>query len=153
VLKYQIRPAVPADLEVILHHRRRMFEDMGSTDSDGLDAMIKNSIPILKRGLSDGSYRAWLVTAGEVVVAGGGIIFHESQPNPQDPKPQRAWVVNLFTEKEHRRQGLARLLMQTMLEWCRHRGMRFLYLHASDQGRPLYENLGFEANNEMRLTL
>jgi len=26
-------------------------------------------------------------------------------------------------------------------------------LHASDKGRPLYESLGFEATNEMRLKL
>jgi len=153
VIEYQIRSAVPADLEIVLHHRRRMFEDMGSTDSHGLDVMIKNSTPILKRGLSDGTYRGWMVTSGGEVVAGGGIIFHEYQPSPQDPRPQRAWVVNLFTEPEHRRQGLARLLMQTMLEWCRQHSMLFLYLHASEQGRPLYESLGFEATNEMRLIL
>jgi len=31
--------------------------------------------------------------------------------------------------------------------------MRFVYLHASDEGRPLYESIGFDATNEMRLDL
>jgi GNAT superfamily N-acetyltransferase len=151
---YRIRPATPQDLGIVLHHRRRMFEDMGFTDPSALDTMLACATPLLRRGLTDGTYRGWLVEAsGEGVVAGGGVIVLEFQAHPIDPAPRRAWVVNMFTEPEHRRRGLARRLMATMLAGCRAEGMRFLYLHASDDGRPLYESLGFEPNNEMRLAL
>jgi GNAT superfamily N-acetyltransferase len=151
---YRIRPATPQDLETALYHRRRMFEDMGCTDQQSLDAMLLSSTPLLRRGLTDGTYRGWLVEApGEGVVAGGGVIILEYQSHPRDPRPQRAWVVNMFTEPDHRRRGLARRLMQTMIEWCRAEGMRSLYLHASDDGRPLYEIMGFKPTNEMRLDL
>jgi len=154
VIGYEIRPATPQDLEVVLYHRRRMFEEMGFIDQQALHAMLASSSPLLGRGLMDGTYRGWLVEApGAVVVAGGGIIVLEFQSHPGDPRPQRAWVVNMFTESAHRRRGLARRLMETMLEWCRAEGMRFLYLHASDDGRPLYESLGFTPTNEMRLAL
>jgi len=152
--EYRIRPAMVQDLATVLHHRRRMFEDMGYKDPLSLDAMLATSGPLIQRGLEEGKYRGWLVVApGGGVVAGGGIIFLEFQSHPRDPRPQRAWVVNMFTEPEHRRRGLARLLMKTMLEWCRNAGMEFLYLHASDDGRPLYESLGFKPTNEMRLAL
>ena len=151
---YQIRSATPQDLEILLHHRRRMFEDMGFNDPAALDTMLSISTPLLKRGLMDGTYRGWLAeAAGAGIVAGGGVIILKFQPHPVDPVPRRAWVVNMFTEPEHRRHGLARRLMETMLAWCRAEGMRFLYLHASDHGRPLYESLGFESTNEMRITL
>lgn len=151
---YLIRPATPQDLEAVLYHRRRMFEDMGFTDQKALDAMLASSTPLLQRGLTEGTYRGWLVeTSGDGVVAGGGVIILQFQSHPSDPRPQRAWVVNMFTEPEHRRQGLARRLMQTILEWCIAEGMRFLYLHASDDGRHLYENVGFKSTNEMRLVL
>ena len=151
---YSIRAATPRDLELVLHQRRRMFEDMGYTDRQALDTMLAAATPLIERGLADGTYRGWLAEAtGGRVVAGGGVIILEFQPHPLDPRPQRAWVVNMFTEPEHRRQGLARRLMQTIVEWCRADGMSYLYLHASDEGRPLYESLGFKANNEMRLKL
>jgi GNAT superfamily N-acetyltransferase len=167
---YDIRPATPEDLDIVLYHRRRMFEDMGHTDRTVLEAMLAASTPLLRRGLAEGSYRGWLVeTSGAArapraaadgaapgaprVVAGGGIIVLDFQAHPIDPRPQRAWVVNMFTEPEHRRRGLARRLMDTMLAWCRAQEMRYLYLHASDEGRPLYESLGFELTNEMRRAL
>lgn len=151
---YHIRPAAPADLETVLHHRRRMFEDMGSTDEAALDAIITVSRPLLGDGLSDGTYRGWLALAADgTVAAGGGIIILRYQPHPADPRSRRAWVVNMFTEPGHRRRGLARQLMDTMVTWCRAEGMSFLYLHASEFGRPLYEDLGFVATNEMRLSL
>ena len=151
---YRIRPAIPDDLDHVLHHRRRMFEDMGFTDAPALDRMIEVSTALLRRGLADDTYRGWLVedVAGSVV-AGGGVILLEFQPHPIDPRPQRAWVVNMFTEPGHRRRGLARRLMDAMIGWCRDAGLTHLNLHASDEGRPLYEALGFEPTNEMRLAL
>ena len=151
---YHIRPATPQDLEVVLAHRRRMFEDMGFTERQALDIMIAASTPLIRRGLMDGTYRGWLVeTTGDVIVAGGGVIMLQFQPHPLDARPQRAWVVNMFTDPEHRRRGLARRLVQTIVEWCRKEGMRFLYLHSSDDGRPLYDSMGFKSTNEMRLAL
>ena len=150
----RIRPATTDDLDVVLRHRRRMFEDMGFRDEGALDRMIAVSTPLLSRGLADGTYRGWLAEDPEDgVVAGGGVIVLQFQPHPRDPRPRRAWVVNMFTEPAHRRRGLARRLVQTMVDWCRADGMTTLYLHASDDGRPLYESLGFQANNEMRLDL
>ena len=42
-------------------------------------------------------------------------------------------------------------MMQTILAWIKERGLRAVNLHASAEGRGLYEKLGFEATNEMRL--
>ena len=38
-----------------------------------------------------------------------------------------------------------------MLDWCRDLGVTRITLHASDEGRPLYEAFGFASTNEMRL--
>jgi GNAT superfamily N-acetyltransferase len=151
---YRIRIATPRDLDVILHHRRRMFEDMGFRDENALAEMLETSSPRLGNGLEDGSYRGWLVeTEGGEIVAGGGVIRHPFHSHPRDPRSERAWIVNMFTEEEHRRRGLARRLLETILDALRHEGMRFVYLHASAEARPLYESLGFTPTNEMKLTL
>jgi GNAT superfamily N-acetyltransferase len=131
-----------------------MFEAMGYTEGLALEAMLVHSTPLFRRGLEDGTYLGWLVESSEgKVVAGGGIILLEFPCQPRDPRPKRPVIVNMFTEPEHRRHGLARQLMQTMIGWCKSEGIRALYLHASKDGLSLYESLGFEATNEMRLSL
>ena len=152
--EFRVREATVADLPIVLLHRRRMFEEMGFRDPAALETMSAISDDLLRRGLEDGSYRGWFAeTAEGRVVAGGGVIVLTFQPHPIDPRPQRAWVVNMFTEPEYQRRGLARRLVQEMIDWCRAQDMRYLYLHASDAGRQLYESMGFIANNEMRLAL
>jgi GNAT superfamily N-acetyltransferase len=131
-----------------------MFEAMGFHDQEQLRAMDAASAPFFERGLRDGTYRGFLaVTSSGEVVAGGGVMRLAFQPHPLDPRPQRAFVVNMYTEPPWRGRGLARRLMEAMIEWCREQGFRVLYLHASDEGRPLYEGLGFKPTNEMRLRL
>lgn len=151
---FRVRAATVADLPVVLEHRRRMFEAMGFRDPAALETMLGISTDLLKRGLEDGTYRGWFATTADGrIVAGGGVIVLTFQPHPIDPRAQRAWVVNMFTEPEYQRRGLARRLVQAMIDWSRAEGMRYLYLHASDAGRSLYESTGFIANNEMRLAL
>ena len=41
------------------------------------------------------------------------------------------------------RRGLARLLMETIHQWCRNAGYPVVGLAASQKGKPLYESLGY----------
>lgn len=42
--------------------------------------------------------------------------------------------------------------MEVILAWARETAVESLVLHASADGRALYERLGFAATNEMRFT-
>ena len=148
-----IREATGADLETILRHRRLMYEDMGHRDAPALAAMIEACRGPLARWLEDGVYRGWLVERDGTVVAGGGLFITFVLPIIDDPQPRRANILNVYTERAHRRQGLARGLMEWMLLWCRHRGFQAVTLDTSDDGRALYEELGFRPTRQMRLEL
>jgi GNAT superfamily N-acetyltransferase len=54
-----------------------------------------------------------------------------------------AWIGMVLTRAEYRRQGLARQLMEDVIAIAQRRGVRTLKLDATDEGRPLYESLGF----------
>ena len=149
-----IRRATPADLGVVMHHRCSMFLDMGYHDESSLAAMRATSEPFFAKGLGNGSYVGWLAeNPRKKVIAGGGLIVFDYHSSPTDPLPKRPVIVNMYTEPGYRRRGIARTLMEIMVDWCRKEGLGSVLLHASEDGRPLYESLGFRPTNEMRLML
>jgi GNAT superfamily N-acetyltransferase len=149
-----IRPATLNDIRTILHHRRSMYEDMGRGDTRALDIMEATSEKYFRAAIADGSYRGFLAeTPDRKVVAGGGIVISHWPGHPGELHPRRAMILNMYTEKEFRRRGIARQLMITMMDWLRKEGFPKVGLHASDDGRPLYDSLGFEVSNEMEIIL
>ena len=148
-----IRQATPADIPEILRQRRGMYLDMNYKNDDTLDAMARLTADYLAKAMAEGSFRAWLACFGDIPVAGGAIIVSPWPAHPYDLECRRATILNVYTDPAYRRRGLARQLMQTMIDWCRSEGFARVTLHASNQGRHLYESLGFEDSNEMRLNL
>jgi GNAT superfamily N-acetyltransferase len=147
-----IREAAPSESAIILHHRRSMFRDMGEGTVEELDRMVEVASPWLARALADGSYHHWLaLDSSRRVAGGGGVLLSPWPANPKDPCSQRAVILNVYTEPEFRKLGIARQIMLTILAWVKEQGLRSVNLHASDEGRHLYERLGFAATNEMRL--
>ena len=150
-VRYRVRHATPADAAVITHHRVAMFRDMGVLDAREVPALEAATRAYLADSLPSGAYLGWMVETAGDVVAGGGVLMRQLLPRPGQPEGgEEAYVLNVYTEPAHRRRGLARVLMEAILDWCRARGVSRISLHASDEGRPLYESMAFLATNEMR---
>jgi GNAT superfamily N-acetyltransferase len=148
-----IRRATIDDIPEILRQRRAMYVDMEYYDESALDAMIATCEPYLAAAFGNGSFHGWLAAKGERITGGGAVIVSPWPSHPYDLECRRATILNVYTYREFRRQGIARTLMQTMIDWCKQQHFAQVWLHASKDGRTLYESLGFEAGNEMRLKL
>jgi GNAT superfamily N-acetyltransferase len=154
---YTIRPATLDDTATIARHRVRMFQDMGQVPCARLAGdLLSASIQALGELLADGSYVGWLAQApdGQVSAVAGAHIKAQLPRVTEDGARVCATavplVVNVFTEPPWRGQGIARALMQTLMDWALEHDCERLVLHASDAGRPLYAALGFAPTNEMR---
>jgi GNAT superfamily N-acetyltransferase len=147
-----IREATSDDLEIILHHRRSMFRDMGEGTVEQLDLMVRAARPMFAKAVENGSYRHWLaIDERGRVAGGGGVLLCPWPANPREACTERAVILNVYTELGFRRRGVARQVMQVILEWIKAHGLASVNLHASDEGRYLYESMGFKPTNEMRL--
>jgi GNAT superfamily N-acetyltransferase len=152
-LAFSIRDATPDDIPEILRQRRGMYEDMDYRDADALNAMLSTTEPYLAEALANGSFRGWLASAGGRTVGGGAIVVSPWPSHPYDRQCRRATILNVYAYPEFRRRGIGRQLMHTMIDWCRREKFSAVFLHASQDGRPLYEALGFKPTNEMKLEL
>jgi ribosomal protein S18 acetylase RimI-like enzyme len=149
---YSIRIADLGDAAAIVEHRREMFRDMGRADEARLAQMSAAFESWLLRRMESGEYLAWMAVAADGSVAGGaGLWLMDWPPHVIGSGARRGNILNVYVRPESRRRGIARALMETTLEWTRANGVDCVILHASDEGRALYESLGFTATNEMRL--
>src|SRR5262245_31211628 len=111
-MPFAIEPATAADLETIVHHRRAMFADMGYSDEAQLDAMCGTFRPWLDARLASGEYRAWIARTSDGRGAGGlGLWLMDWPPHMIGGAARRGNILNVYTEAEFRRQGIARGLM------------------------------------------
>lgn len=155
---FGIRRATAADAPVLARHRADMFRDMGRLTAATYGPLEIASAEYFARAIPTGEYIAWVATVGTVTetpVAGAGVQIRPLLPRPNEkgtalvPGPEGI-VLNVYTEPSWRRRGVGALLMRHLLEWCRERGLGRVVLHASPDGRALYEKLGFVPTNEMR---
>jgi GNAT superfamily N-acetyltransferase len=150
-----IRLATAADAGVLARHRADMFRDMGQLSDTLRDTLVEAARAYFAAAIPDGRYVAWLAEAGGEVVGGEGLQLREllPRPAPGDSRLVRGpqgLVMNVFTERAWRRRGVAAALLRELLRWCRASGIESVVLHASADGRPLYDKLGFTPTNEMR---
>src|SRR6266446_2358599 len=155
-----LRRATPADAATIGWHRARMFQEMGDVPPHLFEEFWARSRDRLPEQLTTGEYVGWLASAKEEpdkIIAGAGVQLRHVLPHPLTSQSgevaiaegRHAIILNVFTEPEWRRHGVATLLVQRIIEWSREQRLDRLVLHASAEGRALYERLGFIATNEM----
>jgi len=160
--RFTIRLATPDDVDAIAEHRARMFDEMGQVPPDAFEILRAKSRERLRDLVTRDEYIGWLAIPTQrpdIVAGGAGVQLREVLPHPLPHATEgnkiadgrHAIILNVFTEPEWRRQGVAVLLLQRIIDWARTERLDRLVLHASEAGRSLYERLGFVDANEMRL--
>jgi GNAT superfamily N-acetyltransferase len=154
---FRIRLATPADAETIAWHRARMFQDMGEVRMELFEEFRAKSRDRLHDALARGEYIGWLASPendSSLIVGGAGVHLQRTLPHPLSrsalAEGRHGVIVNVFTEPEWRRRGAAEMLLRRIIEWARAERLDRLVLHASEEGRALYERLGFVTSNERR---
>jgi ribosomal protein S18 acetylase RimI-like enzyme len=150
----QIRPASIEDIEDLLSLRVEMFKAMGHAESLSqrvIDAMRS----YFEQYLPTGAFRVWVAEHKNVPIASIGLVIHSIPPSPSNAVGKEAYIMNLVTRPEYRRQGIARRLMGHVLDVIHSEGIPKVSLHAARAGRRLYDELGFHVSTdtpEMTLT-
>ena len=154
---YSARPATIEDAEMLAHQRTEMWLAMGVLSADSAQDMRDESTIYFREAIPKKDFIGWLIEAEDKnIVAGGGLSLKITPPMPNKQgitqlTTLNAHIFNIFVEPIYRKQGLARLVMQTIHDWCKENKVTILTLNASAEGRPLYRSMGYaEVNNFMR---
>jgi GNAT superfamily N-acetyltransferase len=136
-----------------------MFQDMGDVSGDGVEILRAKARVRLEHWIDSGDYIGWLATPAdkpETIIGGAGIQLQSILPRPLNTSTigagRQGTIINVFTEPRWRRHGIAGLLIKEIVAWSKKERLDRLILHASEQGRSLYEKFGFVTSNEMRFS-
>lgn len=61
---------------------------------------------------------------------------------------KRAHLMNVYTNADYRRQGIARKMVSTLLDEAKEKGVTYVSLDTTKSGEPLYKSLGFDYSEE-----
>jgi GNAT superfamily N-acetyltransferase len=154
---YDIRLATALDSLLLAEQRVAMFRDMGRTTPEIEQPLLESCASYFTTALASGEYVGWvaeLTAPPRTAIGGAGVQFRPLLPRT-DPSGQlllvgrEGLILNVYVDRAHRRQGVARRLMDTLIRWAPGAGIVRLVLHAAPDGRRLYESLGFFETNEM----
>jgi len=150
----RIRRARVADAAVIALHRVGMLRDMGFLKPRDAAWLERRSRAYFRTEIPRGSFLGWVAEFEGEAVGSIGVLPRAMLPSPAFRKVLlEPHVLNMYVEPAWRRKGVARALMAAVLAWSRRKGAPRVSLHASKMGRPLYDALGFQPTNELRLAL
>ena len=147
------RKATIADLEILTETRIEVLRAANQLSNDvDMSEVKKQSLEYYQNALINNSHLAYLIFDEDKFVGAGGISYFQVMPTYHNPTGKKAYIMNMYTSPEYRRQGIAIHTLDLLVNDARKQGVSQIALEATDMGRPLYEKYGFiKMEDEMEL--
>ena len=141
-----IRIATKEDIECLMRIRLEMLKVVNNLPEnyEHSDEVINESHDYFLNG----DQMTVLASDGDKVIGCASMSFFRIMPTFSHPKGKRAHLMNVYTRSEYRRQGIARKMVEMLIEKTWEKGATEISLDATALGRPLYESIGFADSTE-----
>jgi|AGTN01.1.fsa_nt_gi N-acetylglutamate synthase and related acetyltransferases len=140
------RKATPADIGALIELRfAYLAEDCGEVGEEERKAISSQLSDYFKRQIGN-NFSAYLAETDGKPIAAVYMAVAEKPANPAFITGKTATVLNVFTYPEYRRKGVATRLLKMLIDEAKTMNISYLELSATDDGKPLYEKLGFECS-------
>jgi Predicted acetyltransferase involved in intracellular survival and related acetyltransferases len=137
------RRASVNDIDSLIELRKQQLIDEGLFPAGNIDTELRS---YFENRLAANEFIAWLAIENDVVVATSGLCFYQLPPTYSNSSGMVAYVTSMFTVKSFRRKGIASMMLEKILQEARSLGFLSVKLHASSDGKALYEKFGFQVS-------
>lgn len=150
-IKYE--RATLKDIDLLTKTRIRVLKAANQLSDDvNMNEVEIKTYDYYQKALREDSHVAYLVFDGGRFVGVGGVSFFQVMPTYRNPSGKKAYIMNMYTDPEYRRKGIAIKTLDMLIKEAKKRGITAISLEATVMGRPLYEKYGFiKMNDEMEL--
>ena len=143
---YKIKKCKPEDIDLIVKTRIIVLRAANKLDESADMSLIeKHTRRYYEKALKNRKQDSYLVFDGKKVIGAGDVCYYDVLPTCDDPTGRKAYIMNMYTDPDYRRQGIAMRVLKLLVLNALRRDITHICLEATDMGRPLYEKLGFVA--------
>ncbi len=142
----EIRIADEKDIDLMMSSRLEMLKEVNSLDADYqyAESFVEES----RKYFLEGNQTTVLALDNEKVIGCATICYFAIMPTFSHPTGKRAHLMNVYTSKEYRKQGIGMKMVDMLIEDAWNKGATEISLDATEAGRPLYKKCGFEDSSE-----
>lgn len=150
---FQCKKATIGDIDELVQTRIIVLRAANKLSDDvDMTKVEKESYAYYKKALENGEHIAYLVYDNGKFIGAGGISFYQVMPTYHNPTGKKAYIMNMYTAPEYRRQGIVLHTLDLLVKEAKEQGVLQIALEATDIGRSLYKRYGFvKMENEMEL--
>jgi GNAT superfamily N-acetyltransferase len=153
--KIHYRKANLADLEVLVEYRIRFQHELRSRPQDARTEVLKKSLrEYFKKAISTPDFVSILAEYDKRVIGTSAMVIWQRPPRYGGLESGKAgYILNLYTLPEARRKGICTRMLTELIKEAKSLGVKYLHLHASEDGEPIYKKAGFIEPEEKELVL
>ena len=145
-MEFTFRRADAGDAELLAEMRLEMRRERETVACALSEAeFLRCNVEFFRRHLADGDFISFICFDGDAAAACSGLSLQVHPPTYGNPTGRSGYITNMFTRPKWRRRGLAKQLVDRLVEAAVKAGCAKIYLNASAMGRPLYEKYGFRS--------
>ena len=144
----EIRIAIKDDIEYMMSSRLEMLREVNSLAPDY--QYSQSFIESTRSFFLDGQQTTVLALDGDSVVGCATMCYITIMPTFSHPTGKRAHLMNVYTAKDYRRQGIGMKMVSMLINEAWNKGVTEISLDATENGRALYAKCGFTNSDELR---
>ncbi len=129
------------DIPTLMDWREEVIEHVFGHIPD--ETLLMANRQFYEKHIADGTHYAIVAEYDEEQCGCGAVCFTEELPSPDNTSGRCAYLMNIYVREPFRKHGLAHKIVSRLIQEATHRGCGKIYLETTDDGRPVYQSLGF----------
>ncbi len=137
------------DMELLMEWRMRVLHEVFSVPADDTMAKLEaQNRTYYQTSLPADGHIACFAYKGDTIVGCGGVCLYQEMPSPDNENGKCAYLMNIYTLPEYRRQGIGKCIVNWLISEAKQRGSTKIFLETSESGKSMYRKLGFSDMKE-----
>lgn len=143
------------DVPVLVDYRVRFLNELLNHPENDVTLVVRKSLlEYFTKAIPTNDFVVWVAEyKGKMIATAGMVVWQKPAKYGGVESGKLGYLLNFYTVPEARRKGICTRLLNELVKEAKLLGLRYLHLHASEEGINLYRKAGFVEPDQPELEL